>query len=35
VYAQGGEIWAESEGPGRGATFYLTLPLYVEVAELV
>lgn len=28
VYAQGGEIWAESAGPGCGATFYLTLPAY-------
>jgi signal transduction histidine kinase len=35
VYAQGGEIWAESAGPGRGATFYLTLPVYMEVAEVV
>jgi histidine kinase len=27
VYAHGGEIWAESEGAGRGATFFVTLPL--------
>lgn len=27
VYAQGGEIWAESAGPGCGATFHFTLPL--------
>lgn len=27
VYAQGGEIWAESEGVGKGATFYFTIPL--------
>ncbi|MDW8404787.1 ATP-binding protein [Chloroflexus sp.] len=26
VEAHGGKIWAESEGLGRGATFYLTLP---------
>jgi signal transduction histidine kinase len=35
VYAQGGEIWAESAGPGRGTTFYLTLPVYAAVAETV
>ena len=23
----GGQLWAESDGPGRGATFHLTLPL--------
>jgi histidine kinase len=28
VYANGGEIWAESEGLGRGAAFHLTLPTY-------
>ncbi len=28
VYAQGGEIWAESEGPGRGSTFRFTLPVF-------
>ncbi|MGQ9925282.1 MAG: sensor histidine kinase [Chloroflexaceae bacterium] len=27
VYAQGGEIWAESDGPGRGTTFCFTLPV--------
>ncbi len=27
VYAQGGEIWAESEGPGKGTTFCFTLPV--------
>lgn len=27
VYAQGGDIWARSEGPGRGADFRFTLPL--------
>jgi histidine kinase len=28
VYAHGGDIWAESAGPGRGATFHVTLPVY-------
>jgi histidine kinase len=27
VYAQGGDIWAESAGRGEGSTFYFTLPL--------
>ena len=30
VYAQGGEIWAESEGVGKGATFCFTLPIVPE-----
>jgi signal transduction histidine kinase len=29
VTAHGGEIWAESDGPGLGATFHVTLPLRV------
>jgi signal transduction histidine kinase len=33
VYAQGGEIWVESGGPGQGATFYVTLPAQGVVAE--
>lgn len=33
VYAQGGEIWAESEGEGRGATFCFTVPLAPVVIE--
>lgn len=28
VYAQEGEIWAESQGLGRGSTFRFTLPMY-------
>ncbi|MBI4788366.1 MAG: HAMP domain-containing protein [Chloroflexi bacterium] len=28
VYAHGGEIWAESAGPGHGSTFRFTLPVY-------
>jgi signal transduction histidine kinase len=27
VEAHNGRIWAESEGPGRGSTFYISLPL--------
>jgi signal transduction histidine kinase len=30
IYAQGGDIWAESEGPGHGATFHLTLPVAID-----
>jgi signal transduction histidine kinase len=26
VLAHGGQIWAESQGPGRGSTFRVTLP---------
>lgn len=38
VYAHGGEIWAESAGLGRGATFHVTLPVWrptfqVQIAE--
>src|SRR5262245_61710688 len=32
VYAQGGEIWVESAGLGRGSTFYITLPVHDAVA---
>lgn len=28
VEMHGGQIWATSAGPGCGATFYFTLPLY-------
>ncbi len=32
IYAQGGEIWVESAGLGRGSTFYITLPVRDAVA---
>ena len=32
VYAQSGEIWAESDGAGRGSTFRFTLPMYNPVS---
>jgi histidine kinase len=34
VYANGGEIWAESDGPGTGATFHVTLPVYKPLAPV-
>ena len=33
VYAQGGEIWATSEGQGQGSTFFFTLPLAPVMVE--
>lgn len=35
VYAQGGEIWAESAGAGQGTSFYVTLPVYHDTAAMV
>lgn len=32
IYAQGGEIWAESDGIGKGARFIFTLPLAPQMA---
>jgi histidine kinase len=34
VYAHGGDIWAESEGLGAGATFHVTLPIYRPALEI-
>ncbi len=34
IYAQGGEIWAESEGIGKGARFIFTLPLAPQMATI-
>ena len=31
VEAQGGRIWAESDGPGRGARFTFTIPVVAEI----
>ena len=34
VEAHGGRIWAESDGPGRGARFALTIPVVEEVVDV-
>ena len=34
VYANGGEIWAESAGLGTGTTFHVTLPAYRPMAPV-
>ena len=33
VEAHGGRIWAESDGPGKGARFFITLPVRATVAS--
>ena len=35
VYGHGGEIWAESEGLGKGSSFYVTLPVYKPALQIV
>lgn len=34
VYAQGGDIWAESPGLGKGASFHFTLPIDTSMPEI-
>ncbi len=33
IYAHEGKIWVESEGPGKGATFYIQLPLRTNSSD--
>ncbi len=35
IEAHGGKIWADSPGPGQGATFYFTLPFSSPVATVL
>jgi signal transduction histidine kinase len=35
IEAHQGKIWAESEGDGKGSTFFLTLPLYDKSYDLM
>jgi signal transduction histidine kinase len=34
VEAHGGHIWAVSDGPGQGATFFFTLPYRPNLDEI-